>query len=254
MEAMRPAALDAFGGGYDGTSAPPTKHWVPVSGRLVRGGFCDGQGWRGRGLGRQPIPLGRAKQSCRVLILDSNAPRPLGSCWFLANRAREAGGKTLRLQATPDTAKPSRQDKLAQPKGGGSSGSGGGGEEEVWGFFSPAEFSASWDVPWGFGTVIFGSILWLVSFICVGLIVLPLTAGLLGFDLSDTAVMEKSEIILLNQATPPSLLLPAQRSLWTNPMGLLPDALQNNCRFLRLRSGLAPSPSLLASTNFQTTL
>jgi len=76
-------------------------------------------------------------------------------------------------------------------------------EEQGWGLLDLSAFGQKWDVPWGFGTLAFGMVLWLVSFVTVGLVLVPATAKLLGFgdasQLAKLGQLEKSEFLVLNQ-------------------------------------------------------
>mmetsp|Transcript_40973 Transcript_40973/g.105995 ORF Transcript_40973/g.105995 Transcript_40973/m.105995 type:complete len:357 (+) Transcript_40973:247-1317(+) len=75
-------------------------------------------------------------------------------------------------------------------------------EEEGWGLLDLGAYNKGWQVPWGGGDVVLGMSLWLVSFVAVGLVVVPLVGRGLGFELGVGKLdqMAQAELTLINQA------------------------------------------------------
>lgn len=74
-------------------------------------------------------------------------------------------------------------------------------EEEGWGLLDLGAYNKGWQVPWGGGDVVLGMSLWLVSFVAVGLVVVPLVGRGLGFELGVGKLdqMAQAELTLINQ-------------------------------------------------------
>jgi hypothetical protein len=80
----------------------------------------------------------------------------------------------------------------------------GGDDDPGWGFLDLAAYNKGWEVPWGGGDLAFGMILWLVSFVAVGLLVVPFVGHALGFgDLRSLSQIDQAELTLINQVPPP---------------------------------------------------
>ena len=72
-------------------------------------------------------------------------------------------------------------------------------EEEAetprWAFFSPEAYSRAWSVPWGARTVIGGMSLWAVSFLVVGIVLLPLIGYSFGIKVCHVQLSVRSEAL-----------------------------------------------------------
>lgn len=77
--------------------------------------------------------------------------------------------------------------------------------EPKWGFFDAEAYTQapSWDVPWGWPTIVLGTSAWAVSFLLTGILALPIAYYGFGVvDLSKMSALQESQLQLADQARP----------------------------------------------------
>lgn len=112
-----------------------------------------------------------------------------------------ASGKDSDNEKTGLLGRWERLSKEALPKEASEGEPEGGEKEPGYGLLDLAAYNKGWQVPWGGGDLALGMTLWLVSFVAVGLLVVPWVGRLLGFELGVGKLnqMDQAELTLINQ-------------------------------------------------------